>query len=101
MGYISDECGTPIVSLSSFDLQLATSSLLAMDYMSRCGAVVFEQIEDNVMVVVMNPYNKQLQKDIKTLTRKKCHFYITPPAEFDQALEKVSELIMESEELED
>ena len=101
MGYIANECGTPIVTLSSFDLQLATATLLPMDYMSRCGALVFEKIRDNVMVVVLNPYNKQLQKDIKTLTKKKCHFYMTLPGEFDQALEKVSELIMESEELEE
>jgi len=86
IGYVSKECGTPIVSLSSFDFKSEEILLLPMDFMVGRGAFVFEVIGKDALVAVMNPYDKQLHKDVETLTNRKCHFFMTLPSEFDKAL---------------
>jgi len=48
---------------------------------------VFELIGKDALVVVMNPYDRQLRRDIETMTGRKCHFFLTLPSEFDKALD--------------
>jgi tetratricopeptide (TPR) repeat protein len=91
MAVVSKECGTPIISLSNFDLQSVAYSLLPIDFMVRRGAIIFDLIGGDALAVIMNPYNKQLMKDVEALTGKRCHFYITTPPEFDNALNKITE----------
>ena len=88
-GFVSRECLTPIISLSSFELQPSVVSLLPMDFMVRRGAIVFELLGANALVVVMNPYNKQLRQDIEAATGKRCHFFLALSSDFDQAIAKL------------
>jgi len=89
VGYVSRECATPIISLASFELQPAVVSLLPMEFIVRRGAMVFEQLGNNALVVVMNPYNKQLRQDVEATTGKRCHFFVSLSSEFDQAVAKL------------
>lgn len=89
MGFVSRDCATPIISLSSFDLQSSIVMSLPVDFMVRRGALVFEFLGNNALVVVMNPYNKQLRQDVESALGKKCHFFLTLSSEFDQAITKV------------
>jgi tetratricopeptide (TPR) repeat protein len=86
MAYVSKECGTPIISLASFDFKPDEATPMSMDFMMGRGAFVFETIGKDALVVVMNPYDKQLKKDVETLTGRKCHFFMSLPSEFDKAL---------------
>lgn len=88
-GFVSRECLAPIISLSSFEIQSAIVSMLPMDFMVRRGAIVFELLGNNALVVVMNPYNKQLRQDIEAVTGKKCHFFMALSSDFDQAIAKL------------
>jgi len=92
---VSKECDTPIISPSSFELQPKAVSILPMNFMVRRGAILFESLGKDGLVVVMNPYNKQLRKDVETLAGRKCHFFITIPSEFDKTLEKIAEMLAE------
>lgn len=94
--FVSKECAVPIVALSSFDLQLEAVSVLPYDFMMRRGAILFDFLGKDALVVAMNPYDLQLRKDVEALAGKKCHFYISIPMEFDQALEKIKEILAEN-----
>jgi tetratricopeptide (TPR) repeat protein len=89
MSFVSKECGTPIVALSCFDLRTESTSLLSKDFMLKRGAMVFELLGKDALAVVMNPYDRQLRKDVEAMAGRKCHFFMTPPPEFDKALETV------------
>lgn len=90
LGYLSKQCGTPLISLAMFDFPTEAVSLMPMDFMVRRGALIFELIGNDALAAVMNPYDKQLRKDVEAVTGKHCHFFLTLPKEFDQALEKMS-----------
>jgi len=85
--HVSKECGTPVISLACFEIKPEAFSLLPYDFMVRRGALVFELIGKDALVVVMNPYDRQLRRDIETMTGRKCHFFLTLPSEFDKALD--------------
>ncbi|MBM4142259.1 MAG: hypothetical protein FJ225_01505 [Lentisphaerae bacterium] len=93
LNFISRECGTPFVWLSSFELQNQVLSLLPMDFMLRRGAMVFETLGDAALVVVMNPYNQSLRSDVEALVGRACHYFTTLPSEFDRALDKVADVM--------
>ena len=86
MGNVSKECGTPIVTLSHFDLTDRAMSALPTDFVIRRGALVFDFIGDDALVVVMNPYDKQLRQQIESIAGKACHYFVTLPSEFDAAV---------------
>jgi len=86
MGYVSRESKTPIVSLQAFELQAEAAKLLAPEFIIRRGALVFGMIKDEVMVVVMNPFDRSLRADIEKATGRKCHYFMVLPREFDAAV---------------
>lgn len=88
------ECSTPYVSLLNFDVQHSAVTLLPFDYMVQRGVLVFDFIGEDGLVVVMNPYDKELQRDVQEQAGRPCHFFITLPSEFDRAIAKVSEMLM-------
>lgn len=89
IAYISRKYGTPYVSLSAFELRQESVSVLPIDFVIRCGALVFDFIGKDALAVIMNPANKQLRKEIESRAERKCHFYITLASEFDKAIEKI------------
>jgi len=93
LGFVSRECGTPIISLASFDLQPQVVTMLPMDFMVRRGTIIFELLGNDALVVIMNPYNKQLRQDVESATGRKCHFFISLSSEFDHALAKIPQIL--------
>ncbi len=99
--YLSKECGLPIVSLTSFDLQLESVALLPFEFILRRGAIPFDTIGNTALIVIMNPYDKELMKDIEKLIGRKCYFYIALPSDFDAALERAKTLLADAAEAEE
>lgn len=93
LGFISRQCSTPIVSLASFELQPDVVGIVPREFTVRRGAFLFELLGNDGLVVVMNPYDKALRKDVESMAARKCHFFISLPSEFDKAIEKATELI--------
>lgn len=100
IAYLAENCTTPFVSLENFDLTWDAAKIVPREFMLRRGAIVFELLGKDALAVVMNPYDKQLRKDVETLADRKCHFYITMPSDFDKACEDAREL-EEEQALED
>lgn len=93
LAYISTEGHAPIISLSSFDMHLSAVKILPLPFMKARGVISFELLAGDALVVVMNPFDKQLLKDTETLAKRRCHFYTCLPVEFDKAIEKAAEII--------
>ena len=89
MGYVARDTKSPIVSLQSFDIPEECSSLLPLEFCIRHGAVVYDLIAGDALVVVMNPHDQALRKLVEDQLGRPCHFFISPPAEFDAVLEGV------------
>jgi hypothetical protein len=103
VAYLAENCTTPYISLENFELTWESSSIIPREFMLKRGAIVFELLGNDALAVIMNPYDKQLRKDVETLADRKCHFYITMPADFDKSCETAEELAEEhaAEEAED
>ncbi len=90
---ISTESNAPVVSLASHDLYFDAVKCLPLPFMKSRGAVAFELLGGDALVVVMNPFDVNLRKDVESLAKRGCHFYMCMPVEFDKAIEKAGELI--------
>ncbi len=86
MDFVSRDTKTPVVSLLSFEIQEHAAVLLPYEFTVRRGALVFDMLKDEALVAVMNPYDRLLREDVKTLTGKPCHFFMTQPREYDAAV---------------
>lgn len=93
MVYVSKECGTPIVSLANFDFKPEEVALLPMEFMMGRGAFAFEVLGRDALVALMNPYDKQLRKDVETILNRRCHYYMTLPSEFDKAINNIATVL--------
>jgi tetratricopeptide (TPR) repeat protein len=88
---VAKDCGTPIISLSGFEPQQEAICLLPTDFMVRRGVIIFDLFGNEALAVIMNPYDKELATEVETLSGRKCHFNLTPPREFDEALQKITD----------
>jgi hypothetical protein len=86
---LAKDCGTPIIAISNFELQPEAFSLLPLDFIVKRGVVLFDFFGDAALAVILNPYDKELMKDVEHIAGRKCFFYLTPPAEFDHAVGKL------------
>ena len=93
MSFVATACNTPMVCLANFELQKEVCALLAWEFMTHRGAIVFEIIGDDALVAILNPYDNQLKLDIEGLTGKDCHYFLVTPEDFDGALGKVKKLL--------
>jgi len=89
VAYISHKYGTPYISLSTFELRPEPVSVLPIEFIIKCGVLIFDFIGKDALAVILNPANKQLRKEVENLAQRKCHFYITLASEFDKAIEKI------------
>lgn len=89
LAYVADECGTPIIPLSCFDIPPAVQNLIPVSTMIRRKAIPFETMGNDLLVAALNPYDTKLLGDLQNMTGRICHMYLAQPADFDVALEKV------------
>jgi len=95
IAYVSQDCGVPYVALGSFDIPKEVGVLLALDFVVRRGALVFDFFGSHALAVVMNPYDTGLRSDVETLAGRPCHFFVTRASEFDDAVARIAEIEVE------
>ena len=84
--YAATTSGSAFVPVSAFDPSPAVAGLLPMDFIIRQGVLIFEQIGQELLVAVLNPFRKAFFLELERRLGRKCHFYLTDPLEFDNAL---------------
>ena len=97
LGFVSRECGTPVILPSCFDIQPAVFNLLPLEFVVRKGILVFELLGKDALVVAMNPYNKALRQEVEQAIGRKCHFFVSLSSEFDHVLVKMNQATTEKE----
>lgn len=100
LGFLAREGGAPFVSLGGYEFQHTTCMLLPLPFVVHRGAVIFELIGGEGLVAVLNPYDRQLRKDVETLAARNCHFYLALPSEFDQLVGRYRETLAHTGEAE-
>jgi hypothetical protein len=93
MAAVAKKTGIPVISLASFDLNTKALPLLPLEMMIRRGVLAFDLLNKDALVVLMNPHDEQLRKDVEAVSRRKCHYYLTLPSEFDQAITRAQDLL--------
>ncbi len=88
LAYSARDSGVPMIPLSLFDVQDQVFQLLAREFIIRFGVMPFEMMGNDVLVVLLNPYNKQLRDKVEAMIGRRCHFFITSPSEFDATVEQ-------------
>lgn len=88
LGFAARDSGTPLMPLSLFELQDSMFALLPKEFVIRFGVMPFEMMGNDVLIALLNPYNKQLREKTESFIGRRCHFYMTSPAEFDATLER-------------
>ena len=87
--YMARSMETPLLALSSFELQREECLLLPVDFSRRRAAVVFGALGHDLLVAVLNPLDLELRRDVQALTRRACHFYLVSPADYDRVLHAI------------
>ena len=89
MEFISEDSSLPMVALECFELHKEAFSLLHMEFMKYRAALVFDVMEGEALVAILNPYNTRLQSDVSMLTNTRCHFYLVKAEDYDLAVDAV------------
>lgn len=79
----------PIMVLSQFEDNEEIGQQLPLEFMSRNGAIPFAHVGDDLLLGVLNPMDKELLAEVKTLCGRQCHPYLVAPEDYDQQLEKI------------
>ncbi len=98
VAFVSEECGTPFLSLQSFSVRKAAFAKLPRDFMVRRGVLIFDFLGQDALAVILNPYNTALRKEVESMAGQTCHFFMTLPSEFDQTLGRADEIMAQDED---
>ena len=76
VAYASKECETPIISLSCIEMKREAVSLMPVEVMMKRGVLTFGFVGNDVLAVVMNPYDSSLKGIVESMTGRACHFLL-------------------------
>ena len=86
MNFISTDSGLPILSLTNFEVQKDAHKMLPIEFMMHRAALPFEVMGEDLLVAILNPYDTELQEDVRRTTGRKCHFYLVAAETYDSCL---------------
>jgi tetratricopeptide (TPR) repeat protein len=98
IAYIARSGATPLISLANFQLRPDAAKLLPSKFMSRLGALPIDFIEEELMVAILNPFNKELRESVERNSGRKCHFYLTTAPDYDRALQEILKMIADEDD---
>lgn len=92
MAYVASEQSVPMIQLALFEVPLEAARMLPMPYMRGRGVIVFETVgRTDALIVLLNPYDEELRKELEEAIGRRCHYFLTRPSDFDKALDDISE----------
>jgi len=98
LNHIAAESGLPLIPVGSFEPQKEAYLMLPMDYMMHRGAIVFEVMGRDLLVAILNPFDTELRDEVRKLTGRNGHFYLTTAESYDVYLGNVRKAIAAAEE---
>ncbi len=79
----------PIISLSGFDFSDEAISLLPLEAMIRQGVLPYDLLGPDALVVIQNPYDRDLRKQVELSLGRRCHFFLAAPHDFSAGIIRV------------
>ena len=98
MARLSKDSGLPIIALANFEIPHSVHTLLPIELMSHWGAIVFDVLGSDLLIAVLNPFDKILQTEVATLTGRACHVYLVSAPDYDKALAQIRKALAEAAE---
>lgn len=92
LAFLARASGKPLVSLSHYEIQLGLADLLPPEFLTHRGAVAFERIGRDVLVAVLNPFDIELQEDVRRIADTRCHFFVSSAGEYDNMLTNIRKM---------
>lgn len=89
MTHLCQKSDVPIIALSRFEENEEIDRLLPLDFMSRHGALPFAEVGGELLLAVLNPFDKEVVRRAEELSGRRCHPYLVTPGEYDQRLGKI------------
>ncbi len=89
MSYLCTKSGVPIIALSSFEENKKVQDALPLAFLTQRGVLPFAVIADDILVAVLNPFDKMLIREAEQAAKKRCHPYLVSPEEYDKRLAMV------------
>lgn len=86
MAHMSLKSGVPIVPLERFDEVEGLREVLPLEFMSRNGALPFGEVAGDLLIAVLNPFDKALLRRTEKMCGRRCHAYLVEPVEYDARL---------------
>lgn len=83
-------CEMPPVPVELFELQPAATALLPAVFVQVKGALPFALMGNELLVALLNPLNKELQKEIVTRVGRPCHFFMAHPKSWQSAVSRMT-----------
>ncbi len=80
----------PPIPVELFELQPAATALLPAVFVQVKGALPFALMGNEALVAVLNPLNKELQKEIVTRAGRPCHFFMAHPKSWQSAVARMT-----------
>ncbi len=93
MTHLCSQSGIPIISLSSYEENEDFNEALPLDFMTRRGVLPFAGIGDDLLVAVLNPFDKMLVSQAEDAAGKQCHPYLVSPDEYDRRLTQIKKAL--------
>ena len=88
LAFAARDSAMPVIPLALFEVQDSVFQLIPHDIMVRFGVIPFEVMGQDLLVALLNPYNRTLKEKIEQFTGRRCHYFMTPPADFDATLDR-------------
>ena len=96
--FLAAETSTPFIEVSRCAIDDAVGQLIPLEQSRRMGILTFGRLGKEVMVVVMNPVDKEMRKTLSTWLNTRIHCYLTSPDEFQAAWENLRTQIQKRQE---
>jgi len=94
MAYMAKQSGSPFISLANFDVPVELVTLLPAEFVYHNAAMVFKQIQQELLVAMLNPFDRKLKNAVEEMTGRTCHYYLITAEEYDMLLKKMNSRMM-------
>jgi len=93
MTYLCTQSGIPIIALSNYEENENLNEALAIDFITRRGVLPFAEIGDDLLVAVLNPFDKALVQEAESSSGRYCHPYLVSPDDYDLRLAQIKKAL--------
>jgi len=93
MTHLCTKSGIPIIALSSYEENEEILEALPLEFLTQLGVLPFAAIGDDLLVAVLNPFDKTLVLKAEASAEKRCHPYLVSPEEYDRRLKLIKDAL--------